>query len=120
MKPENNRYKGTVFEKEAVSFLINKKYTILETNYRRKTGEIDIIAKDPDETIVFIEVKYRKNTHHGFPEEAVTKNKQKIIYRTAEWYIKERFLSQNQRFRFDVIAILGDKIVHKINAFGGF
>ena len=69
----NNRETGSRFENEAASFFIEKGYEILERNYRRKTGEIDLIVTD-HKYLVFVEVKYRKSTQKGFPEEAVDKN----------------------------------------------
>ena len=118
---ENNRGKGSAFEDLAASFFIEKKYTILERNYRTKTGEIDLIVRDPsDSCIVFVEVKYRKSTRKGMPFEAVTRDKQLKIYRTAQWYIKENRLGDERRYRFDVLSILNGEITHIRNAFGGF
>lgn len=114
----NNRNKGTEKETLAASFLITKNYTILEKNYRRKTGEIDLICRDPKDTIVFVEVKYRKSTRKGYPEEAVTFGKTVRIYRTAEWYLSEHHQA-GKKCRFDVVAIQGEEIRHIKNAFGG-
>ena len=117
----NNRQKGSEKEAIAASFLLRKKYEILEKNYRQKSGEIDLIAKDPEDgAIVFVEVKYRRKTEKGFPEEAVTRYKQQRIYRTAEWYLLTRKLPVFTRCRFDVVSILGEEIRHIKNAFGGF
>ena len=115
----NNREKGSRYEETAASFLIQNGYDILERNYRRKTGEIDLIARDGD-VLVFFEVKCRKLKKKGFPEEAVNDRKQERIYRTAEWYLKEHHISFEARCRFDVISILDDHISHIKNAFGGF
>ena len=115
----NNRVKGSCYEDLAASFFENKGYMILERNYRRKTGEIDLIVKSPEGYIVFTEVKYRKGTGKGYPYEAVNLNKQNRIYRTAEWYLKEKKL-YSVKCRFDVISILGNEITHFENAFGGF
>ena len=115
----NNREKGSRYEDQAASFFICLGYEILEQNYRQKTGEIDLIAKD-GKTIVFTEVKYRKNLRKGYPEEAVNYNKQKRIMRTAEWYLKEHRIPFDHPCRFDVINILDGELKHFINAFGGF
>ena len=118
---ENNRVKGSSFEEEAASFFVEKKYTVLCRNYRTKTGEIDLIVRDPgDGCIVFVEVKYRKSMRKGMPFEAVTAAKKARIYRTAQWYIKENRLGWNRRYRFDVLSILNGEITHIKNAFGGF
>ena len=116
----NNRKTGELYEEATASFLLGKKYRIIEKNYRRKTGEIDVIAEDPDrKTLVFIEVKFRKSLRLGYPEEAVNPRKQQRIRRTAEWYLKEKGLF-GRPCRFDVISIMNGEIRHIPNAFGSF
>lgn len=120
MSEMNNRIKGSCHEEEAASFLIEKNYTIIHSNYRTKTGEIDLVARDPAGVLVFIEVKYRKKPKKGLPYEAVTREKQRRIYRTAEWYMRAEKIPASARCRFDVISILDHTITHIENAFGGF
>ncbi len=116
----NNRQKGSSFEEQAASFFVAKSYKILARNYRRKTGEIDLIVWDRRETcLVFVEVKYRKSKRKGYPEEAVTSYKQKRIIKTAEWFMQEKQVKNDIRCRFDVISILNGEICHIKNAFGG-
>jgi putative endonuclease len=79
-------------------------YKILVQNYRNKIGEIDIIARDGD-TIVFVEVKTRRNDHFGGPKWAVTFHKQRKISMVALSYLKE-FQLHDRRARFDVVAVL--------------
>ncbi len=110
----DNVEKGRKGEKIAQHYLKLRLYKILETNYRRKTGEIDIIAKR-GKYIIFIEVKYRKNADKGLPREAVTPFKQRQIKRTAEMYIVENNVKCD--LRFDVIEIMGKKVEHIKNAF---
>lgn len=85
-------------------------------NFSRKGGEIDIIGKDQN-TYIFVEVKYRKNTSFGYPNEAVTYKKQKTICRLATIYIKYKKLPADGSFRFDVISILDGEITWYKNAF---
>ncbi len=101
-------------EERAVKYLKHRFYGILETNYARKTGEIDIIAKK-NGYVVFVEVKYRSSTSKGLPRESVTPFKQRQIRRTAQMYIVENKLDCDMRF--DVIEILGNHIEHIKNAF---
>lgn len=103
----------------AASFCINVGFELLEKNYRRKTGEIDLIMRD-GAYLVFAEVKYRKKSRTGFPEEAVTYGKQQKIIRTAQWYLAEHKLAEDTPCRFDVISILDDMPELIKNAFGGF
>jgi len=106
----------------AIELLESKGYTIIKRNYRYGKGEIDIIAKDPqEEGLVFIEVKSRKNLEYGSHEEAITKNKIKQLKRIAELYLYENEIKEIL-CRFDVISILmlpnqKPQIEHYVNAF---
>ena len=112
---QENRVKGDIGENKAVKYLIDKGYEILETNYKNKLGEIDIIAKD-DTRIVFVEVKARATAKYGYPREAVNEYKQRKIRMVAESYLKSKRLL-NSYIRFDVIEILAGNITHLIAAF---
>lgn len=111
----NNKLKGRFGESLATLYLRLKLYKILHRNFTAKTGEIDIVAKKRD-TIVFVEVKFRTNKNYGLPREAVTTFKQNQIMRTADSYIMKYNL-YDKNIRFDIIEILGIKIVHIKNAF---
>ena len=110
-----NKVEGETGEIRAVNFLKGKGYRILQTNFKTKFGEIDIIAQDKG-VIVFVEVKERATLAFGRPIEAVDFRKQQKLRRVAEFYlmIKKQSLCDT---RFDVIEILGDQINHEINAF---
>lgn len=110
----NQRQIGTIYEKKAAHYLEQQGMKIIEYNFYTYFGEIDLIAKDGDE-LVFIEVKYRKNLKNGFPQEAVTKAKQRKIAKSAEYYIYKNHL-ENESCRFDVVAVVGDEIFHIKNA----
>ena len=88
----NNIQKGKIGESIAVKYLLQNKSKILETNYRIKSGEIDIIAKINEE-LVFIEVKSRSSIRFGYPAEAVNYNKIKKIINTAKYYISKNNLN---------------------------
>lgn len=112
----NRRKIGQEQEKLAAKYLEEKGYEILERNYRIRTGEIDLIARDA-RYLVFIEVKYRKNLQMGDPLEAVDVRKQQRIYQTARYYLHQKKW-ENMPCRFDVIGITGTQICHIRNAFG--
>lgn len=95
---------GKEGEKLAADFLKKNGYKIVEVNYRCPIGEIDIVARDKNE-MVFVEVKARKSSTLGYPEEAVGVKKQKKISQLACWYLQEKKLNDT-RARFDVVAIL--------------
>ena len=70
----------------AARFLKNKGYLVLETNYRCRWGEIDIVAVDEGQ-IVFVEVRTRNGNEFGTPEESITPAKKSRLVVTAEYYL---------------------------------
>ncbi len=94
-------------EKEAESYLVSKAYKIVDRNFHCEHGEIDLIAQE-GECLVFVEVKTRRGTTFGFPEEAVNLKKQGHIKDSAEAYLQEKD-RENMDWRIDVIAILVGK-----------
>jgi putative endonuclease len=105
---KNRRQKcGEQGEALAVRRLKKAGYKIIETNYRTRLGEIDIIAKDKD-TIVFVEVKSRRSVHFGNPKQAVTLQKQKKISMVALCYLKATGQS-TAKARFDVVTIISNQ-----------
>lgn len=99
-------------------YLEKKGFKIIERNYRNKTGEIDLIALAPNgEGLVFIEVKTRKSSTFGYPEESVDARKLRKIEKTAFLWLEE-----NPRFkipwRIDILALeigVKTKITHLEN-----
>lgn len=112
----NKRQIGTSYEIKAEDYLREKGYKILETNYRNRSGEIDIIAKQ-GEYFCFIEVKYRATNDYGNPLESVDFRKQNQIRKVAMYYLMKNKLSEWTPCRFDVIAFEGEKMTHVENAF---
>jgi putative endonuclease len=111
---------GKQGEDLAAAYLKSHDVAIIKRNYRQKSGEIDIIARD-QEWLVFVEVKTRKSLRFGQPFEAVTPKKQAQISRVALDYITRNKLS-DQAVRFDVISIVIPKdgkpeIEHLANCF---
>ena len=98
---------GNRGEELAATFLKQKGFQIISRNYRQKTGEVDIIAKDGN-TLVFIEVKTRSSLLFGQPFEAVTERKQTQLNRIALDYMTRNKIT-NQAARFDVVSILIEK-----------
>ena len=97
---------GDEGEEIAADYLVEKGYEIIERNYRYGKGEIDIIAKDPDNgDMVFIEVKSKKNLEFDDPVYSVTKNKMRQLKRMAELYLYDKEIDEVD-CRFDVITVL--------------
>ena len=111
----NKRAFGAAGEQAARDYLVGKGAAILEMNWRRPTGEIDIIAR-MKRTILFVEVKRRSGLRYGRPAEAVNPAKQAHILRTAALYLQENDL-MDAPVRFDVIEVLPGEIRHIENAF---
>lgn len=113
-----NITRGKEGECIAKKHLTSKGYVILETNYRNRIGEIDLIALDED-ILVFIEVKTRTSTKYGYAFEAVDYKKQKKILNTSLVYVKYKNYIDTQ-IRYDIIEIYlteNPKINHLENAF---
>ncbi len=98
---------GTSCEELAAAYLKASGYKIVETNFRTKSGEIDIVA-EKDDFLIFVEVKGRRTTKYGLPQEAVTPWKQASIRKVAQIFIQKRRL-EHKNIRFDVVAITFDK-----------
>lgn len=101
----NKRAVGTAYERQAGAYLQTCGYEILEYNFRCRSGEIDIVARDGG-YLVFVEVKYRSSRAAGDPLEAVHAKKQKIISRCASCYCMKHGLGEMTPCRFDVVAVL--------------
>lgn len=99
----NTRRVGSIGEKIAQKYLINKGYEILETNFYARRGEIDIIAKQ-NINIIFVEVKTRFNLKYGTPAMAVDSVKKKHIKSAAKTYIYLNKLFK-YNIRFDVVEV---------------
>lgn len=110
-----NRQKGFEYEEKAAVYLKEKGYKILEQNFYTFFGEIDLIARGK-ETIVFVEVKYRKSIKNGYPQEAVTYKKRQRIIKSAQYYLYQQNAFEKS-CRFDVIAVAGEEFLHIENAF---
>lgn len=98
---------GALGEKLAGNFLTRRGFQILETNYRCKEGEMDIIARD-SECLVFVEVRTKTNRNFGIPEESITAVKKKRLMSVAHRY-QETHNDLPSSWRIDVIAIELDR-----------
>lgn len=99
-----NAGKGEIGESIATTFLQGQGFHIVERNFRCVCGEVDIVARD-GRTIVFVEVKCRKNRNYGPPQLAVTPFKQRQISKAALVWLSRRRLYDADA-RFDVVAIV--------------
>ena len=100
---------GREGEDLACSLLEENSLRVLARNVRYPNGEIDIVAED-GATIVFVEVKRRKDARLGTPAEAVTPRKRARVIRAARRWIVENPASRARSVRFDVVAIQDEPV----------
>jgi len=94
---------GKQSENEAANYLQKRGLKLKYRNYNCKTGEIDLIMED-DGVLVFVEVRYRKQSKYGSSLESVTKCKQQKVIRAAKCYLLENDLFDKMQCRFDIVA----------------
>ncbi len=96
----------------AAKFLQSQGFQVLEQQYKKTFGEIDLIYLDGDE-VVFVEVKSRQSSLFGYPEDSVTPQKIRHILRVAEEFLMSKNKTESP-WRIDVIAIEFDRIPPQI------
>jgi putative endonuclease len=94
---------GRVGERLAANALEERGYRILERNFRCQSGEIDLVAQEGDD-LVFVEVKTRRGTVCGLPEEAVNSRKARKLQEVAAYYLDAHQLPDCS-WRIDVVAV---------------
>jgi putative endonuclease len=94
---------GLLGEKLAADFLKKRGYRILETNYRRPEGEIDIVARQKD-SLVFVEVRTKGSRQFGTPEESITPTKKEKLKAMAYYYLQTHD-NVPPSWRIDVVAV---------------
>lgn len=110
---------GRTGEDLAADLLARLGFTVLERNWRRPGGEIDLVAAAGD-LLVFCEVKTRRTNKWGEPSEAVGFDKQARLRRLAAAWMSERRPGR-VRVRFDVVSVIvrdaHTEVVHLPDAF---
>ncbi len=94
---------GDIYEQQAVQWIEKRGVRVLNRNFRRKTGEIDIIAVD-GEYLVFIEVRSRAPSRFAVAAATVDRKKQLRLVRTAQLFLQCNTALAHRPCRFDVIA----------------
>jgi len=107
--------RGESAEEQAHNFLIDKGLKPISRNFRCKQGELDLIMADK-QTLVIIEVRFRKTDKYGSAVESITRSKQSRIIAATHVYLASQ--KTDCPIRFDVVAISGDDRIDWIqNAF---
>ena len=109
---------GKLGEDIAVKYLEKHGYKILDRNYRKPWGEIDIIASEnigknqfltqQNQELVFIEVKTQNQEFEWRPEENITRHKKRQLSRIVTTYLKVNKTPEDKNWRVDVLAITLD------------
>jgi putative endonuclease len=110
-----HQLKGLSYENKARRFLNRQGLIFIDRNYHCRMGEIDLIMEDAD-TIVFIEVRYRKSELFGGAMASVTPKKQQRVIKAAQHYLNEKKI-WHRNVRFDVIAFSQNSMDWLRNAF---
>ncbi len=106
---------GENAEEQAHNYLITQGLKPVLRNFRCKLGELDLIMFD-QQSLVIVEVRYRKTDHYGSAMESITRTKQSRIIRATQVYLATQ--KKDQAIRFDVVAISGNGKIEWIqNAF---
>jgi putative endonuclease len=106
---------GNQAESIALKHLTQQGLTLIEQNYLTKVGEIDIIMLDKaEQVLVFVEVRYRKNSLFGTAIDSINAAKQTKIIRTASHYLQHQHQFDDFICRFDVIGLESDLKYPKI------
>jgi putative endonuclease len=112
---------GVWGEQVAENHLLKKHYKILGRRVRvGPRDELDLIARSPQDVLVFVEVKTRADERHGRPFAAVDARKRRALSRAAWRYLKRQH-PRPRYFRFDVVEVIGgpgsaDPVVRHIEA----
>lgn len=105
-----NQKIGNLGENIAKNFLIRKGYQIITTNFKIRSGEVDIICKK-DDFLIFIEVKTRTNKTFGYPEESFNIRKRKRFKKAVLRYLFKT--DYNGSWQVDFIGIEINKKLKK-------
>jgi len=101
---------GNLGEKLAQKFLISKGYRVLETNFKIRGGEVDLVCRK-GKLLVFAEVKTRTNQNFGYPEESFDfKKRQRFQKAVLRYLLRSRYQGP---WQVDLISIEIDKIAKK-------
>lgn len=108
----NTKLMGKKAEDIACSFLVKNGLILITRNYHCRHGEIDLIMQDSD-TLVFVEVRYRKNNTFGSAAESVNQTKQRKLIFSANHYLSKH--PNDGDLRFDVVALSPNQTPQWIN-----
>jgi putative endonuclease len=113
--PDRRAADGAAAEARALAHLQRQGLVLVARNYRlargpsARAGEVDLILRDRDGTLVFVEVRARRDARHGGAAASIGPGKRQRVIRAAQHYVA-RHVSVPVGCRFDVVAIDGDTL----------
>ena len=111
---ENTKQVGDAAEALALRHLLRRGLTLVQRNYRvargprARGGEVDLIMRERDGTLVFVEVRARRSAAHGGAAASVTGLKQRSLVYAAQHFLAR--LASVPPCRFDVVAVDGGDV----------
>ncbi|MFI5054003.1 MAG: YraN family protein [Acidimicrobiia bacterium] len=105
MAPDPRRALGAAGEEAVASWYRDEGYRVLDRNWRCREGELDLVVARTGQ-VVFCEVKTRRNTTFGVPQEAVTPAKQRRLRVLASRWLAAHPEARARDLRFDVASVL--------------
>ena len=100
----DNLQRGNAAENLALDFLANQGLMLVTRNFLSRAGEIDLIVKNAT-TLVFVEVRFRRDISRGTGAETITHQKMTKIVQTARYFLQNNPHYDNLDYRFDVVSV---------------
>lgn len=107
---------GSVFEGAALEYLLRRRLRFVARNVTCRGGEIDLVMREPDGVLVFVEVRARADSRYGGAIASVGREKQRRLVRAAQYFLAKRADTKSV-CRFDVVAFDGRRIAWLRDAF---
>ena len=107
---------GNWGENLAIIYLQKSGYDIIARHWQRREGEIDIVALDKSSNwLVFVEVKTRRSSLYGNPDESISEHKKKTLNNIIDLYIQECNYQGHYRFDAIMVEIKGEIVIHHLS-----
>ncbi|MER7006333.1 YraN family protein [Dactylosporangium sp. NPDC000555] len=114
----HNQLLGGFGERVACRYLVSQGLVLLDRNWRSRSGELDVVARDGAD-LVFVEVKTRRGTRYGRPAEAIVPAKVRRLRALALMWLAANH-ARGERLRFDVVSVLVGRSVAVQHLRGAF
>ncbi|WP_341313614.1 YraN family protein [Paraburkholderia sp. IMGN_8] len=119
LRPAGSKFVGAAFEARALEFLQRQRLRFVARNVLCRGGEIDLVMRERDGALVFVEVRARAQRHYGGAAASIGWHKKQRLVRAARHYLatRSRHSRDEPACRFDVIAFEAGRLVWLRDAF---